>query len=161
MEISDNRFSLIRPEAMEDINVFDRIKNGWMLITAEHNGRANTMTASWGTLGVLWGRPVISLYVRPQRFTYSLLKESKRFSVSFLGEEYRNAMRICGSLSGRQIDKFKAADLSCAHFGTVPYVYESEQVMICKKLYSDILRKDKFTSSEPLVHYRDNQNDYH
>jgi len=159
MERSECRFSLIKPTDMKAINVFDKIGSGWILITAEHKGRANTMTASWGTLGMLWGKPVIIFFVRPQRFTCSLLEKSMRASVSFLGERFRDSMRICGCSSGRDTDKFKAASLTCLHYGSVPYVGESESVLICKKLYSDHFRNESFCSSEPLQHYR--CGDYH
>ena len=48
---------------------FDKIGRQWMLVTAEKDGRVNTMTASWGGLGVLWGKPVATVYIRPQRYT--------------------------------------------------------------------------------------------
>lgn len=159
MERTENRFSLIRPSEMKDTNVFRLIGEGWMLITAEHGGTVNTMTASWGSLGVLWGVPVATFYVRPQRFTYSLLEKSRRLSLSFLPEKFRDAMLVCGSESGRNTNKFKAASLTCLHYGSVPYVGESDSVLICKKLYSDSIRSGMFCSCEPMRHYKGD--DYH
>lgn len=159
MNRSENRFSLIKPIELCHSNVFDLIGNGWMLISAEHGGKANTMTASWGTLGFLWGRPVATIFVRPQRFTFSLLEKCQRFSLSFLPHELRDSMRICGSISGRDTDKFKAASLTCMHYGSVPYVGESDSVFICKKLYSNLISGDRFHSSEPLSNYKNC--DYH
>lgn len=161
MEKNEIPFSLVHPSRIKDFDPFDRIGNGWMLISAEHCGKVNTMTASWGLLGPLWGKQVVSFYVRPQRFTFSLLEGCSRMSLSFLGEKYRSALRICGSISGREVDKFEAASISCAHYGAVPYIAESEYVMICKKLYSDTLRSECFTFGEPQAHYRGDGCDLH
>ena len=61
-------FSRIDPKEL-DQNVFSMIGEQWMLVTAGTAERCNTMTASWGGLGVLWGKPVASVYSRPQRYT--------------------------------------------------------------------------------------------
>lgn len=148
-----NNFNVISPESAEKCNVFEKIGKEWMLITAESGGVANTMTASWGTLGVLWGKPVAICYIRPQRFTYPIVDNASRLSLCFLTEEHREAMRICGTLSGRDVNKFEAASLELSHFGDVPYVAESETVLICKKLYADMIKEEAFCSAEPLVHY--------
>ena len=76
-----NKFNVISPEAAEKYNVFEKIGKQWMLITAENGGCANTMTASWGTLGVLWGKPVAICYIRPQRFTYPIVDSANRLSL--------------------------------------------------------------------------------
>ncbi len=148
-----NNFNVISPEAAEQCNVFEKIGKEWMLITAESGGVANTMTASWGTLGVLWGKPVAICYIRPQRFTYPIVDNANRLSLCFLSEEHREALRLCGTLSGRDVNKFEAASLELAHFGDVPYVAESDTVLICKKLYADMIKEEAFCSADPLVHY--------
>ena len=62
---------------------FAMIGKQWMLITAEKGGRVNTMTASWGGLGVLWGQDVALVFIRPQRYTREFVEAAGRFTLSF------------------------------------------------------------------------------
>ena len=80
-------------------------------LTVSHGGRDNTMTIGWGSLGVIWGKPVFSVLVRPSRFTFGLLESSGEFTVSVPLTAMSKALGICGSKSGRDIDKFAAAEL--------------------------------------------------
>lgn len=144
--------------------VFRLIGKDWMLLTAE--GRdpagsraANPMTASWGGMGVLWNKPVVFLFIRPQRYTYQLIEASTRLSVSFFTEEYREALRICGKLSGRDTDKFAAAGLSLTYTGGVPHPAEARLVLLCRKLYADDLSAAAFLDPALLSNYKGN--DFH
>ena len=67
-------------------NVFDAIGSQWMLITAGNDEKINTMTASWGGMGVLWKRNVATVYVRPQRYTKQFIDASDHFSLCFFDE---------------------------------------------------------------------------
>ena len=80
-------------------------------LTVSHGGRDNTMTIGWGSLGVIWGKPVFSVLVRPSRFTFGLLESSGEFTVSVPLTDMSKALGICGSKSGRDIDKFAEAEL--------------------------------------------------
>ena len=80
-------------------------------LTVSHGGRDNTMTIGWGTLGVIWSQPIFSVLVRPSRFTYGLLDASGEFTVSVPRTDMAKALGICGSKSGRDLDKFAAAGL--------------------------------------------------
>ena len=80
-------------------------------LTVSHGGRDNTMTIGWGSLGVIWGKPVFSVLVRPSRFTYGLLEASGEFTVSVPLADMAKALGVCGSKSGRDLDKFAAAGL--------------------------------------------------
>ena len=137
-------FIKIDPREM-DGNVFQRIGDQWMLITAGDKDACNTMTASWGGLGVLWNFPVATAYVRPQRYTKEFMDREKYFSLSFYGEEYRKALGLCGSKSGRDIDKVKECGFTVEYgLGDTPYFAEAELVLICEKLYADELKPEKF-----------------
>ena len=68
-----------------DQNVFSLIGEQWMLITAGTAERCNTMTASWGGLGVLWGEPVATVYIRPQRYTREFVENGGDFSPALFG----------------------------------------------------------------------------
>ena len=96
----------IDPKAI-DQNVFSLIGEKWMLITAGTAERCNTMTASWGGLGVIWGAPAATCYIRPQRYTKEFVDREEYFTLAFFGEEYRDALALCGSKSGREVDKVK------------------------------------------------------
>ena len=82
-----------------------------VFLTASHGGRDNTMTIGWGSIGVIWGKPIFTVLVRPSRFTFGLLEASGQFTVSVPLADMSGALAICGSKSGRDIDKFAAAGL--------------------------------------------------
>ena len=66
-------------------NVFSMVGSDWMLVTAQNGEKYNTMTASWGGMGILWGKPVAFVFIRPQRYTYTFLENTDRFTLSFFG----------------------------------------------------------------------------
>ncbi len=139
---------------------FDKLNHGWMLIGATDGTHDNIMTASWGGIGILWNKPVAFCFVRPQRYTYELAEGAERLSLSFLGEEYREALRLCGRESGRDMDKFKASGLTVAHTEDgVPYPTESREVLIGRRLYVGNLEKDGFLKSALLSNYP--KDDFH
>ena len=151
------QFHAISPEELE--NVFRLVGKDWMLITAGDRDAVNTMTASWGGMGVLWNKPVAFCFIRPQRHTYTFTEQKDRFSLSFFTEAYRDALRLCGTKSGREIDKFAAAGLTPAFEGNVPYVKEARLVLLCRKLYADDLKQSAFTDPSLLSNYKDG--DFH
>ena len=128
-------FREIDPKEL-DGNVFQRIGEQWMLITAGDRSGCNTMTASWGGLGVLWGAPVATAYIRPQRYTREFVERTHRFSLAFFGPEYRQQLALCGSKSGREVDKVKECGFTvkAARCGA-PYFEEAELVLVCRKRF--------------------------
>ena len=58
----------IKPEELQK-NPFQMIGKEWLLVTAEKEGKANTMTASWGGVGIMWGKPV-ALRIHPPAALY-------------------------------------------------------------------------------------------
>lgn len=145
-------FERISPAAWDP--VFDRIGKEWMLITAaDGEGKANTMTASWGGVGILWNLPVATCFIRPQRYTCPLAEQNDRLTLAFLGEEHRAALTYCGRHSGREGDKFSASGLHCAWEDDVPYPAEAHTVLICRKLYVGDLEKQGFVDTSLLAHY--------
>ena len=153
-------FTKIDPRDI-DGNVIRRIGDQWLLITAGDKTACNTMTASWGSLGVLWGEPVATAYVRPQRYTKKFMDENKYFSLSFYGEEYRKALAFCGSKSGRDVDKVKECGFTVEYGpGDTPYFAQAELVLICEKQYVGTLRRSEFIDKETAEkHYP--QQDWH
>lgn len=145
-----------RISSVELDNALKLIGDDWMLITVkdEESGRANAMTASWGALGVLWHKDVCICFVRPQRHTHTLLAQENRFSVAFLPEEYRDALKLCGTKSGRDTDKLAESGLHTLECDGVPVVAEAQVALICKKLYEDELKEDCFLESEVMATYK-------
>jgi flavin reductase (DIM6/NTAB) family NADH-FMN oxidoreductase RutF len=138
-----------------DINAFSEIGKQWMLITAGSVDDYNTMTASWGTLGVLWGRSVAICFVRPTRHTYQFMERQEHFTLSFFPTEFHSALVYCGSHSGRDVDKaaetglspIAAASGNDAIEGGIEAVTfaEARLVFVCRKLYADVFEPAHFT----------------
>ena len=121
------------PKTLE-FNVFSAIGDQWMLITAGTKDKCNTMTASWGGLGVLWGAPMAVAYIRPQRYTKEFVDNSEYFTLSFFSEQYRKQLALCGSKSGREIDKVKECGFTVAEAqGGAPYFEQADLVFVCRK----------------------------
>lgn len=117
-------------------NPFSLIGEQWMLITAGTAEACNTMTASWGGVGVLWQAPAATCYVRPQRYTKKFLDEQEYFTLTFFPEEYRDALKLCGTKSGRDVDKVKECGFTVKTAACgAPYFAEAELVLVCRKRY--------------------------
>lgn len=139
-------------------NPFDLIDREWMLITAGKADALNTMTASWGGLGILWNTPVSFCFVRPTRYTYEFMEREKYFTLSFCGPAYRRALQICGRVSGRDTDKIKEAGLTPRTDEAAPYFDEARLVLVCKKMYIQDIDPAGFLDPTIETHY---DNDYH
>lgn len=151
-------FKEIKPEELAG-NVFDMIGKKWMLVTAGPRSGFNTMTASWGGLGILWGKPVSFTFVRPQRYTLGFMEKHTYYTLSFYDEKYRDALSFCGSHSGRDTDKIKATGLTPAADGDAVYFSEASAVLVCRKLYVQDLSPASFAENELSKYYT--QKDYH
>lgn len=149
----------IAPEELG--NAMEMIGKDWMLIVAkdEKENKVNGMTASWGFLGIMWNQPVAVCMIRPQRYTYGLAEAEERMSLAFFSEEYRDALRLCGTKSGRDCDKLAEAGLCTEVLDGVPVIREAETVLVCRKLYAGDLVKEGFLDPSLLAHYK--QEDYH
>ncbi len=124
-------------------NLIEKLKNEWMLITARKEDKVNTMTASWGGFGELWGKDVSYIVVRPSRYTFEFLEKGEYYSLCFFDESKKNILASCGKESGRDTDKIAKHNLNVL-YDDAPYFKEAEMVIICKKLYSQMIEKDNF-----------------
>ena len=107
---------------MKEINIreirksaVELISDGWGLVTAGTEEKFNTMTVSWGALGEIWGKDAAFVFIRPQRYTFEFIEKEEVFTLAFFSEEYKDALKICGSKSGRDIDKIAATGLTPVH----------------------------------------------
>ena len=97
-----------------EADVFRKFDKQWALVTAGTPEHYNTMTISWGGLGTLWRRPVATVYVKKNRYTFEFMEQSDYFTVSFYPDEQRRTLSLLGSTSGRDGDKVAAAGLTPA-----------------------------------------------
>ena len=124
----------------KDYPIFDMFNNRWALVTAGTMDHFNTCTLAWGSLGTIWGgpgrgRPIATVYVNPDRYTWEFLTEGDTFTVSFFPEQYRSALSYLGSHSGRDGDKVAAAGLTPRKMGGGVTFEEAELTFLCRKLY--------------------------
>lgn len=143
-----------------DKNVFDLIGKQWMLVGAEKNGKINAMTASWGGLGIMWGKKVAFVFIRESRYTKEFVDEKKTFSLSFFGEEYRKMLNYMGTVSGRDEDKISQAGLHASLNQDAPVFEEAEQTLICRKMYAQEMKEECFTDKEAVERWYGDGN-YH
>lgn len=148
-------FTLTDPAKLND-NLIRLIASDWMLVTAGTKEKFNTMTANWGGMGYLWNRNVVFVFVRPERYTYEFMERSEGFTLTFFDDQYRDALNLCGSRSGRECDK--VAETGLTPFFTdsgYPAFAEARIVIECHKLYATQLTREAFTDHDPLnTHYR-------
>ena len=141
-------------------NVFEKIGKEWMLVSASKDGKTNCMTASWGGLGVMWGKNAAFVFIRPQRYTKEFIDSSDYLSLSFFTEDYRKMLSFMGSKSGRDIDKIKEQNLHLIEGNVAPVYSEASVTLICKKMYRQSLNEDSFIDKTCVDKWYPNK-DYH
>jgi len=142
------------PQTGDIGRILDRIQNNWMLLTAGTPNHLGTMTVSWSTLGILWRRPMATIFVRPERHTYQFIEAEDHFSLAFFDPTYQDALTFCGKHSGRDVDKVKTCNFTIAE-GTNGGIYfeEANLVLLCQKRYRTPLELDKMQGFDPNEYY--------
>ena len=152
-------FKSIDPKQLNE-NVFSLIGDKWMLITAGTKENCNTMTASWGGLGVFWGAPTATCYIRPQRYTKEFVDREEYFTLTFFGEEYRKALALCGAKSGREVDKVKECGFTVETSPEgAPYFEQADLVLVCRKRFVQAMDSANMPEDAKEKWYP--QQDYH
>ena len=141
-------FREISPKEIQG-NLIDLISNEWMLITAGDQDSYNTMTASWGFAGEVWGNDSAIALIRPQRYTMEFVDKNDYFTLSFYGDN-KQIHSVCGKMSGRDVDKAALCSLTPVFSETAPYFQEARLVIVCKKQYVQQMSKKCFVDKEPL-----------
>ena len=142
------------------LNPFQTIGKDWFLITAKKEDKINTMTASWGGFGILFGKPVAYIFIRPQRYTKEFIDANFHFSLSILPETYRKQLNYLGTVSGRDEDKIANSTLHIQTEDDIPYFEESKFVFLCKKLFAQTMDKNSFLAPNIIDKWYANQ-DFH
>ena len=137
-------------------NAIQRISKQWALASAQKpDGAVNTMTISWGGLGTLWERPVATVYVKKNRYTFAFMEESDYFTVSFYPEEQRRALSLLGSTSGRDGDKVAAAGLTPELLPRGITFRQAETTLVCRKIYCQDLDLEQIPQEVRDAFYKD------
>ena len=140
-------------------NFVKMISNDWALLSAGKDNDFNTMTVSWGGIGELWNKDVCFVFVRPQRYTYEFMENNDYFSLSFFGGEYKKELGVCGSKSGRDIDKISETGFSPIDLGKAVGFEQAKVNIILKKLAYQDMKPDGFIDESIMNNYANN--DFH
>ncbi len=135
----------------------------WLLLTSGdfQNKTYNTMTVGWGSVGCVWGKPFVQVFVRPTRHTFQFMNEYPTFTLTTFPSKYRKALAMLGAKSGRDGDKIKESGLTIIPSQTIaaPGFAEADLIIECRKMYWDDLRAEKFLDEGIQKHYP--ELDYH
>lgn len=128
----------------KEIQVFDYAKeitqavSKGVLLTSKADSKVNSMTISWGTLGTKWNIPIFTVFVREGRFTKEQLEKNPEFTINVpLGDFKRSILGVCGTKSGRDVDKIKELGLTleAPNVVDVPAIKEFPLTIECKIIY--------------------------
>ena len=145
------------------VNPHTRWGHQWFLLTSGdfHAGHFNAMTVAWGSFGTMWNLPFAQVVVRPTRYTYEFMEQYETFTLCGFPVQYRQALQLLGSKSGRDSDKIAEAGLSpiAASQVAAPGFAEADLCIECRKMYWDDLTPEQFVDPEIDKHYP--LKDYH
>ncbi len=117
-----------------ELNPFTVIGEENFLLTAGNSESWNTMTAGWGGFGYLWAMPVVYVFVRGSRYTFSHIEKSDKFSLSFFPPDQRRVLDFCGMHSGIDTDKAKGAHITPFGLDGAVAFEEANLIITCHKL---------------------------
>ena len=142
------------------MNAYNAFHYDWALATAGTMDCHNTMTIGWGGIGCLWSKPVATVFIRPNRYTYEFMEREDYFTVSFYAEDYRDALKLLGRKSGRDGDKIAEAGLHAEPIGSSVTFKEARLTLLCRKIYHhdldaeamDPASRDTFYAPDNPIH---------
>lgn len=140
-------------------NIVKLIADDWALVSAGDKDKWNTMTISWGGVGELWGKDVVFAFIRPQRYTKEFMDKSDYFTVSFFEDKFKDALKICGTKSGRDCDKINMAGLTPEFDGEAVFLAEARLVIKCRKIAVQKMDNAGFIDESIESNYK--SGDYH
>lgn len=134
---------------------FQKIGGDWALLGACDGERCNAMTVSWGECGVLWNKNVFTAFVRPERFTHSLIEKSGIITLSFFDKSLRDKLLYFGRVSGSDEDKILKSGLRTKVENGALVFEEAELVLIGRVIYKAELGEENFVDKTLLSNYKD------
>ncbi|WP_300279996.1 flavin reductase [Peptacetobacter sp.] len=126
------------------INPFTLLNTDWALLMAGDKNSFNSMTVSWGGMGVLWRKNVTTVYVRQSRYTKEFMDNSDFYTLTFLKDDFKEQLSLLGTKSGRDIDKMNVEGLNLIDIENGFAYEESKLVFVCKKLFKNDLKESQF-----------------
>lgn len=141
---------------MIEFDPFKKIGEEWALFGVSAEGESNAMTVSWGEAGVLWNKPIFTVFIRPTRYTYGLSEKTDLATLSFFPQEYKKALSYFGRVSGR--DENKLEKLSHRTENGILTFDNAKLTLVGKKLYYTDIDPCNFVDSTLESNY---DNDYH
>lgn len=145
-----------------DFNTF-KIWNDSLLLTPGENapGKFNSMIIGWGSIGIMWKKPMIQVVVRPSRYTYEFIEKYDTFTVCAFNPEYKKALSVFGTKSGRDTDKVKESGFTpCPSINIAAPGYEEAALILeCRKTYFDDFRPERISEETKKICY--NSGDFH
>lgn len=138
-----------------------------VLLTTKADGRPNSMTIGWGTLGIEWGKPICTVFVRESRYTKELLEKNGEFTINVpMGEIDKKILSVCGTKSGRDMDKFAELGLTeeAPETISVPAIKELPLTLECKVIYKQDQDPAAIAPENDTRYYAKgtpNEGDYH
>lgn len=148
------------PAETIEFDPFTSIGKDWALVSAERDGKVNTMTIAWGGVGVLWNRNVAMVFIRDSRYTKEFIDHADGFSVTFFSGKEKNALQYLGRVSGRTEDKIKNTGFTVDYADGIPYIDEGNFVLVCRKIAVTRLEDDSFLDPEIKTQFYKDE-DYH
>jgi flavin reductase (DIM6/NTAB) family NADH-FMN oxidoreductase RutF len=142
-------------------NVFNKLDKEWALVSVGSIESNNAMTVSWGSMGILWNKKIITIFIRPTRFTNHLLEMNDNFSLSFFDDDKKEILKFCGKKSGKDIDKAKALNLTPIMLDDALCYEEANLIFTCKKIYTAKLDPNQFLDQGINRNYSPTLQDYH
>ncbi len=139
---------------------FTKLKKEWMLVTAGNKNSFNTMTASWGGIGILWNKNVSFVFIRKSRYTLEFVDSNEYYSLSFFNGKLMDKLLFCGRNSGRDTDKIKETGLIPVFDNKAPYFEQAETILVCRKLYKQEMTTENFIDKDLISEYY-SDNDIH
>ena len=122
-----------------NIQPFEKFHKEWALVSAGNEEDFNTMTVSWGTMGTLWNKSIVTVFVKPCRYTYEYLNNNEYFTVSFFDNEYKKDLGILGTKSKRDCDKMSLTQLHAKGIEHGIDFEEANCTILCKKIYFQLI----------------------
>lgn len=136
-------------------DIMKAVKTG-VLITTKADDKVNTMTISWGTLGIEWNKPIFTTFIRENRFTREMLNKNPEFTVNIpYGEFNKDILNICGTKTGRDIDKISEMGLTLEESEkvSVPAIRQLPLTLECKVVYKQLQDKNAITEKNNKIFY--------
>lgn len=157
----ESRFRRITPQEISG-NIIKMVGDDWTLISAgDSREKFNTMTASWGGLGSMWGKAVAFVLVRNERHTFQFMENSKYFTLTFYEEKYRPQLKMFGTKSGRDTDKVKESGFTVVDTGFGMAYMEASLIICCKKIYGAKMAEENAIPELSKEWYFNGSKDYH